>query len=71
MKVARPDQLIQRFVITTDVIPASLIIGIFSSVSRKDPGFLNQSCIFSIPSIESWYLSQPPSFRRFRFSLVR
>ena len=37
MKVARPDQLIQRFVITTDVIPASLIIGI-RTLLTTNPG---------------------------------
>ena len=38
-------------VIITLVIPASFIRRIFSSVVLKLPAFLNQSCVFSVPSM--------------------
>ena len=61
----------ETVVMITLRIPARLMQPIFSSVMAKLPGLRNQSCVFSMPSKESWYFSQPSAFSRRQTSSSR
>ena len=61
----------ETVLITAHHMPDRLIVRIASTVARKEPGFRKESCVFSSPSSESWYFTQPQSFIRAHTDSVR